>query len=460
MATPWTKERSGCRHYSHGAASLRMAIVFFGPLVAVAACSQSNGSPSENSEQVGEETGSESTGGERGAFADGGSPNETGGLGSGGSGNASNSGGEPGSGGHMGSGGNNDGDDSSDVRFEYDPNKDALPTLCVEESIVAQPLEVDMYIILDRTGSMTDAMPAGEDCQLGPTNTSVHVTKWCKATQALSQYFTSTVGTGHLAALQFMVPEATTTTECSASPENLHSQPEVPLTELPSTWEGPLVTALNEATPTSPSTAIESALNGIALFTLENRSPGRQMIGILVTDGEPSLCSQLTSTLARIPRQHHQETGIPTFIVGMTGAEWTTLEAIALDAGGPTHSEFCDANDPNATCHYWSVGDGDPEAFVAALEAIQQSATGCEFSVPATGEGLANLESIRVESFPAGDSGGGVILKQAANVEACDEESYFAAEVNGVPTIRLCPLSCAALGNEGTIHFTIECEGT
>lgn len=355
-------------------------------------------------------------------------------------------------------GGVTTGRDYPDIDFVYDPEKDLPPVVCAEETLSAEPLPLDMYIVLDRTGSMIEEMPAGEDCQLGVVNPPTFNTKWCKATQALSQYFTGAAAAGHRAALQFMIPAESTSIECGANPENLHARAQVDLTELPTSVDGPLLAALAAAKPDTPSTAIESALNGIAMYTADNSTPGRQMIGILVTDGDPTFCSKTVSTLASIPQSHFESTGIPTFIIGMTGADPATLQALAEDGGGPEHAEFCDANDSDS-CHYWSVGDGDPAAFVAALEAIQASVTGCEFAVPTTEAGLVDLDTVRVE-LSAGDATVPVELSQVDSEGACSESAYLTAEVNGVPTIRLCPAVCGALSGTASVSVTVECEGS
>ena len=358
-----------------------------------------------------------------------------------------------------GMGGATTGRDYPDIEFVYDPEKDLEPTVCAEETISAEPLPLDMYIVLDRTGSMIEEMPAGEDCQLGAGNPPTFNTKWCKATQALAQYFTSAATPGYRAALQFMVPAETTSTECGAYPENLHARAEVELTELPSTVDGPLVAALDAATPDATSTAIESALNGIAMYTADNSTPGRQMIGILVTDGDPSFCSKESSTLAGIVESHFVSTGIPTFIIGMNGADPELLQALAEDGGSPEHSEFCDESDSGSTCHYWSVGDGDPAAFVAALEAIQASVTGCEFAVPTTEAGLVDLDTVRVE-WSADPASAPLELIRVEGEGACTDSAYLTAEVNGVPTIRLCSEVCDAVSETGRVNVTVECEGS
>jgi hypothetical protein len=182
------------------------------------------------------------------------------------------------------------------------------------------------------------------------------------------------------------------------------------------------------------------------------------MIGILISDGDPSFCSDSLNTLARIPRQHLEATGIRTFVMGMTGAAAATLEAIAEEAGAPEHEDFCDPSDENPSCHYWSVGDGDPAAFVAALNAIQETAVGCEFAVPSTEEGLIKLDTVRVEMSADGGTLP-LVLDQASDEAACSDQHYTTGDLDGTPTIRLCPATCARMTDTTRLDVTVECYG-
>jgi len=308
-----------------------------------------------------------------------------------------------------------------------------------------------MFIVLDRTGSM------GEDCLLSLDGPPAVSSMWCRAISALAQYFTSAEASGHRAALQFMIPAATQSTECGTDAANLHTQAEVDLTALPESSDGPLIKALDAQIPDATSTAIESALNGIAVYTNAQRTQGREMIGILITDGDPSFCSDSLSTLARIPRTHYEDTGIRTFIMGMTGASASTLEAIAKGAGAMEHSDFCDPADPNDTCHYWSVGDGDPAAFVSALGAIQETAVGCEFTVPDTETGVVDLDTVRVA---INDNGAPSIdLAPLESATECGDQHYTKGSRDGKPTVVLCPSTCERLTDSKRLDITIECQG-
>lgn len=349
------------------------------------------------------------------------------------------------------------------VEFEYDPNLDVPRETCAALTLTAQPLPLDMYVILDRTGSMrtgADSL-ATSDCEItlgaAPTSTS----KWCKGINALGNYFTSQSAAGHRAALQFMQPDNGPSV-CSGA-GNLHSTPAVDFTLLPETGAqaGGLIDTMNDAVAdASNSTDIESALHGIVDFTSASRSPARRMIGILVTDGAASGDCQLSDTLlAEIPRDHFNATGIPTFIIGMTGAPYEPLATLSAESGGPAHDQFCDPTDPNPTCHYWSVGDGDPEAFVAALDAIQESAIGCEFSVPSPTQGIIDLDTVVVQFTPDSTSAP-LQLTQAAEVASCAGDQYYRVSLGDTEVIKLCPSTCAQLGDASTIEVEVQCDGS
>jgi hypothetical protein len=254
---------------------------------------------------------------------------------------------------------------------------------CAGEQFGVEGLPLDIYVMQDHTQSM------GNDCPLDLNGGPRDNTKWCYATHALAQYFMSDSARGQRAALQFMTVEDYV---CNGGQANGESQAAVGLTMLPVDGNHALVTALDTDSPDGGlGTRIEAALHGIADFTLANRTPAREMIGILITDGDPNGCEEDIDVLAGIVHDHLASTGIRTFIIGMTGATLSNLEVLAAAGGAPEHGpEFCGQG--RSTCHYWSVGDGDPVAFVDALRQIQNAAAiPCEYIIPPPppGEGRA-----------------------------------------------------------------------
>jgi hypothetical protein len=75
------------------------------------------------------------------------------------------------------------------------------------------------------------------------------------------------------------------------------------------------------------------------------------------------------------------------------------------------------------------------------------------------GEGLIDLDTVSVE-FTADATTSPVVLKRAADLGACAEDSYYTAELGGTATIKLCPTTCAQVSNASAIDVEIQCSGT
>lgn len=230
---------------------------------------------------------------------------------------------------------------------------------------------VDMYIVQDRSGSM------GTDCNIGQTVNS----KWCHAINALSGYFNSTSAAGNAAALQFFPLNNVAQSSCtSGKPYDVPATPTSPppFITLPTNAFDSLLNAQNA----NGNTPTEAAIRGLTSYTANNRRGGRVTIGILVTDGDPTECDTNLQDLSNLLQAQYTSTTIRTFVIGMTGADDDNLEQIAQGGNAPLHpatvgplTNACGTS--TAPCRHWNVGDGNPQGFIAALAAIQQSSDGC-----------------------------------------------------------------------------------
>jgi hypothetical protein len=230
-----------------------------------------------------------------------------------------------------------------------------------------------MYIMFDKSGSMGD--PAGNgapgDCNIGQTVNS----KWCKAINALSGYFNSPQAKDQGAALQFFSGSG----NCNGTAWSTAASPASSYTTLPGNTFDAL---LNQQVP-GGGTPTEGAIRGLSAFTAGNRRGGRVTIGILITDGNPENCNTNLTFLSNLLQAHFDATKIRTYVIGMNGASFDRLEAIAQGGNAPPHAATVGSltnacgTEP-APCKFWNVGDGDPAGFIQALAAIQESADGCK----------------------------------------------------------------------------------
>jgi len=232
---------------------------------------------------------------------------------------------------------------------------------------------VDMYIMQDRSGSM------GNDCNIGSGTNS----KWCHAINALSGYFNSQQAAGNAAAIQFFpLPNHTSQLCATGTGYDVAAAPTPPpaYTTLPTNTFDALLNSENDngggGTPT------EAAIRGLVNFTANNRRGGRVTIGILVTDGDPNGCDENLTDLSNLLQAHFTATTLRTYVIGMTGADDGNLEQIAQGGNAPLHPDVVGTltgacGTSTAPCRHWNVGDGNPEGFIQALAAIEESANGC-----------------------------------------------------------------------------------
>jgi hypothetical protein len=338
--------------------------------------------------------------------------------------------------------------------FTYDPpmgGNGGAGGSCVDETAAADPLPLDIYFMLDRSGSM------GSDCNVTWPNAPSTSSRWCHAINAIAGYIQDPTSNGNRAAIESYVG--------SGCPSGLET-PAAGLVDL-TAQAGTLISAM-DAIPYDPGrTPTSEALRGLVDFTTANQVAGRVIIGVLITDGIPNECSPTSdSGLATIVEDHFNNTGIHTFIVGITGASFSSLEAWADYPGAIAHDDTNDAcgtcNGAGCTCHHYNVGDGDPTNFIAALQQIQNSVVGCTFAIPQPAQGVLDPDAVTVEYFPGGMPPS-TVLPRVTDLAACaGNDGWYYDDNNNPSTIHLCPATCATVQADSMaqIDFRIDCQGS
>ena len=314
---------------------------------------------------------------------------------------------------------------------------------------------LDIYFVFDRTGSM------GEDCDYVPGDEPPVDSKACYATYAFSDYLINVASTVDTRlALQFMSQPD----DCDGSP---YETPLVPLTKLPVPNDHAMIQAIsNETFEGGLGTHIEGALRGIAAFTTAHREAGREMIGVLMTDGDPEGCEEGGSALRRIISDHLDATGIRTFIIGMEGATDDNLEALGNAGGAEPHDNYCGSVD--APCHYWNVGNGSSAALEDALKAIVEQAAPipCEFKVsgftPPAGQ---TLDFGKVNVTLSDAQGKPTTIGQVEDKAACPDDvpAWYYDNPASPSAIVLCTNACSLVTDAATgsrVSVRVGCEDT
>jgi hypothetical protein len=345
---------------------------------------------------------------------------------------------------------------------------------CEADISTAESIGLDMYVVFDRSGSMANRPPPNEsdqdriavpegavlgDCPIDLVGAPAQDSKWCLASNALARFFAAPTTLDVRGALQFMTPANPDNYDiCGPDPNNPHAVAAVPYTQLPIDAAHALITSLDAETPhilnindvgqAEIGTRIEAALNGIAQFTAANADPLRKTIGVLITDGDPYNCEDDPAALAQIAADHYAATGILTFIIGMTGATAANLQAYALGGGGPEHGpDYCEA--PDTLCNYWSVGDGNAQAFSEVLAAIQESVViACEYAIPDPGASETLNPNLVAVTFNDASGAEPAPVARVADAASCDPVAggWYYDNPDTPSSILLCPTSCSTVG--------------
>jgi hypothetical protein len=304
---------------------------------------------------------------------------------------------------------------------------------CASTSLKAEGMPLDMYLMQDSTGSMSSS------------------SKWVNSVKAINGFVTSQALNGDRLALKFFSSDIST--DCGGS---AYSKPDVPFTPLPvAPGNNPISQALSSHSP-GGMTPTEGAIRGVAQFTSANKTAGRVIIGILVTDGDPTDCNENIPALAAIVDQHVKATGIRIFVVGMNGASFTKLETIAVPGGSPEHTKYCGSTSP---CHYYNVGNGDPQAFIEALTLIQHIALACEYQMPKADGGTVNPALVTVTYTPGGTNTPQELPRKSSQAECASGDGWYYDNNQSPTKLIMCPGTCTKLQNDdnGQIDVLLGC---
>lgn len=346
-----------------------------------------------------------------------------------------------------------------DVTFTYNgPSDDgsvAPDAACAAAAVPAQPVALDMYIVLDRSATMRQPLDTVPTCRVGDAT----VSRWCYAINALGGFFAAPTSNGLGVALEFF-PHGTcgwvnypteqsccTFGDCCAG--SAEAVPEVTLGELPGQLPA-LEAALNAQDPLGTTTPLEAALRGMTQYMASAKRADRQMVGLITTDGSANGCERDVTKLASILRQHRESTGQLTFVVGMTGANYTALETLAQAGGATAHTSHCAGG--ISPCTFYDVADGRPDAFIDALQQIQRSVVGCRFGMPTTDSGLVDPTTMILE-WSSSTQVSPQRLRRVTGISDCGQGWYADPAKPG--EFSLCPESCTHLQGQPLVRIDV-----
>jgi hypothetical protein len=378
----------------------------------------------------------------------------------------SGSGGAGGEGSGSHSGGNNSGGPGSggDEGFDAGQQGDSGSGggACAAEHKKAEQLPLDMFIMLDQSGSMDEMVSGGQ-------------TKWQAVTAALNTFVnqpgTAGIGVGiNYFGLpdsgQQCSPTCVTDADCGAfgpcfigicfncaaagadsCNAAVYAKPDVEIAPLPGV--APLITASiakhmpNTSTPTSA--ALQGAVDHAKKWATQN--PSHVVIDLLATDGDPTECDTDLNNINNIAKAG--ATGMPkvlTFVIGV-GNSLGALNGIAA-AGGTGQAFIVDTN-----------GNANQQ-FLDALNQIRGAALSCSYLIPTPEAGTPDYSLVNVQYTPGG-GGMPVIIPKVANKGACPAagDAWYYDDNTNPTKILLCDATCTKLSMDanGQIDILLGC---
>lgn len=350
---------------------------------------------------------------------------------------------------------------------------------CAGEATKAQLLPLDMFIMLDKSGSMMETVSGGG-------------TKWDAITSALQAFFVQPNLQGVSVGLQYfgVAPTTPCPATCSTNADcgpyapclqgfgcllcgvpNVDSctaadyaKADVEISPINQAQINKLLTSLGAnppetGTPTEP--ALQGALDHAKAWAQAH--PGHAVIAVLATDGAPNECgvaaadpantAAIGASLAQIAAQGVQS-GILTFAIGVFSPADIPKGPTILDqvaAGGGTMKAF------NFSTNQSNVN----QQFLTALNAIRGTALGCQYKIPQSDGGMVDHNKVNVQYTPGGTT---MIeefpkYKDAADCPAAGDGWYY--DDNANPSlILLCPPSCDKVSKDtmGQVNIVLGCQ--
>ncbi len=294
------------------------------------------------------------------------------------------------------------------------PPRQLQPGECGGDYYVAEPKQLDIYVMLDDSGSMVPWWPATLD--------------------ALTQFVTAPESAGIGMGLQVFGPDD----PCDPS---MYATPRVPIAPLPGN-----LAALQAGVPILPieSTPTLPAMQGAIMHAQEWAAshPESKVVVWLITDGMPSGCASTVENVAQAAAEGL--TGsipITTYVIGI--GDLTALDAIAL-AGGTDKATIID---PANTA----------QGLLDAMNALRESALPCDYAIPTPDNGeQVDLGLVNLYFTP--DGGAETVIPNVDGPEACDpaQGGWFYSDSN--TRIIACDSTCTMLKTtSGQVNVILGC---
>jgi von Willebrand factor type A domain len=300
---------------------------------------------------------------------------------------------------------------------------------CATDTVTAMSTPLDIYIMLDQSGSMDDE----------PNNP----TKWESVTQALDGFVTQPNQSGVSVGIQYF---ALNNESCTASD---YATPDVEISALPgiaSKIEASIA-AHSPTTGTPTSAALQGAIDHAQSWATSHT--GDTVVVVLATDGEPDECGSLTDVDNIAKAGVSGTPKIPTFVIGLQDDTGNLSALNGIASAGGTGSAFI-----------VNAGSNAESQFIAALNAIRGSLLGCTYQIPVPSSGSANFSEVNIVYTPGG-GGSPMTIPQVPSMAMCPSSgnAWYYDNPSAPTEIILCSSTCGTIEADttGSVGITLGC---
>ncbi len=332
---------------------------------------------------------------------------------------------------------------------------------CATDSYQGELVPLDMYMMLDHSGSMAESLSDG-----GPS-------KWSQVTQAIGD-FLDLQGTGGISmGIGFfpVAPSVAPPTQCQSGQDCLpygttcmpyvgcadsmgatescwhfdYAKPIVAISPLPPA-SAALKDAISQQSPQG-NTPMAPALAGALTYAQSwaQQHPDHAVFAVLATDGIPTECvPQDVPSIAKIAAGAFAATpSIKTFVIGI-GSELTALNQIAQEGGSDAALIVDDSGNTG-------------QQFLDILNKIRGTVS-CVYKIPTPEAGKPDKDKVNVYFTP--DGGAQSLYPSAGSEGNCGtEKAWYYDDPNNPNQIILCPAACDQVQAEkGKVDVVIGCQ--
>ncbi len=355
----------------------------------------------------------------------------------------------PGSGDSTGGNGSGNGSGGAAGGFSFEPGMAGQagmgnapePEACASQTVVGERLPLDVFVLLDQSGSMTE----GED-------------RWGPVTAAILGFVDDPTSQGVGVALQYFPLGAQKREDPIICQADNYKTPSVAFAQLPqaagairTSIEAHKFGAAEADTPAHWGTPTGPAVQGVLTYlrTWQAEHADHRTVLLLATDGQPSrLCAKNTikDIAALIAEAAAAPAPISTYVIGIGKIE--SLNELA-EAGDTGKAAFVVSG---------SGGEAIRKEFLAALQAIRNAAVPCAVRIPEA-MGTVDLGKVNVEITGAG--GNKQVVPRVEGAAACKAgmPAWHFDAADKPNSLVMCPSACEQVSAPGArIDVVIGCK--